>query len=61
MSLTKTENWELLSREHEMFMQDPEYIKWSESLKNQPPLTLEEQLRWDIIVQKDQAGHSPLL
>jgi hypothetical protein len=61
MSLILTENWNLLSREHERFMQDPEYLAYLTWLNQQPPLTPEEEKQWDIIVQKDQAGHSPLL
>jgi len=43
MSKTLEENWEVLSREHEMFMQDLEYIKWLKWVNQQPPLTLQEQ------------------
>lgn len=61
MSKTAEENWEYLSREHEYFMQDPEYLAWITWLHQQPPLTPEEEKQWDIIVQKGQAGLSSLL
>jgi hypothetical protein len=61
MSLTLTENFEFLSREHEQFMKDPEYLAWVTWLHQQPPLTPEEEKQWDNIVQKGQAGLSSLL
>lgn len=61
MSKTLDENWELLSRQHEQFIQDPAYLAWLTELNQQSPLTPEEEKRWADIVQKGVAGHSSLL
>ena len=60
MSKVLQENWEFLSREHEYFIKDPAYLKWVHDIKDQQPLTKEEEKIWDTIVQKDQAGPSSL-
>jgi hypothetical protein len=46
MSKTLEENWEFLSREHELFLQDPGYLRW---LQEQQP---KQEKEWDIIAPK---------
>lgn len=57
MSMILQQNWEFLSREHEYFIRDPAYLKWVYDIKNQQPLTPEEEKQWQNIVQTQQKLH----
>lgn len=57
MSMILQENWDFLSREHELFMQDPGYIAWLEQQEQIQSPEIQQEI-WDIIPRKDLDGPS---
>lgn len=52
MSITKEENWDFLSRQHEYFLKNPSYLAWMEYSTRPEPLSPEDEKKWQEAVEE---------